>query len=737
MAEDPQPLTLQQRIAALNAAHIGRIPGDPPRPSSNSSHIVTPAVPARRPIAVKQHTVNNPPERIHGSIVEQHNRVGNLPAPAPPPPVRPAVATRKQPPPLPQRNNSLDEQPQPQQRTSIERTCPKVTATRNKSTESASRVKAPAWGECELPVLPPRGTHAHAQSGNNDRPKHITRTSTTPPMPTRTSTDVRPPPPPQRPALPPRPPSHKNEHDGAPLRKIPPIPSIEAVEKAKKAAFSFTQQHKDHSPSHSQPDAVPGRDRDIVPSVVKVNVQLPMREHRVQEPVVANHEQRENMPFSAMARVAHAFDHDALQHSPMPPPVPLSSRPDLSAIQATKPGPLQRPSTTANGVAFERTNTGAIPSSGSECLICRDFSGPDHQATLFPRTQVTSLQSLAHQLTSPFPSATDKARAIFTWLHHNISYDVVSFFNNNVKGSTPQSTLQSGLAVCEGYAALFTNLATYAGLESLVISGHGKGYGFKPLTPGSPLPPYSASHAWNAVKIDNGEWKLIDACWGAGHVQGAGQPYIRKFSPECFTMSNEEFAVKHFPGNKDHFFLPGGRRMTWEEYIVIDPACWPDMVEGPTIFTNAKEDYSIGEKTVCPRSRRIDVKNNTGMVRFQFGLLCPHWSLAKHTRKGPPPVYIVSVNGVDGRNKDHIPMEYYPGGGNNSGGGGGGHGGGDTWLVDIPARQLGAPGQTLTLFAVTSFGDRQDARGLTVREFREGKGRVGMGFVGVAAWELV
>ncbi|KAJ4542800.1 hypothetical protein HRR78_006889 [Exophiala dermatitidis] len=733
MAEDPQPLTLQQRIAALNAAHIGRIPGDPPRPSSNSSHIVTPPVPARRPIAVKQHTVNNPPERIHGSIVEQHNRVGNLPAPAPPPPARPAIATRKQPPPLPQRNNSLDEQQQQQRRESVagssttpsERPYAKVTATRNKSTESASRVKAPAWGECELPVLPPRGTHAHAQSGNNDRPKHITRTSTTPPMPTRTSTDVRPPPPPQRPALPPRPPSHKNEHDGAPLRKIPPIPSIEAVEKAKKAAFSFTQQHKDHS--HLQPDTVtvPGRDTVTVPSVVKVNVQLPMREHRVQESVASN-EERENMPFSATARVAHTHDHDALQHSSVPPPVPLSSRPDVSAIQATKPSP--RPSTTA--VAFE--NTGTIPSTTTECLICRDFSGPDHQATLFPRTQVTSLQSLAHQLTSPFPSATDKARAIFTWLHHNISYDVVSFFNNNVKGSTPQSTLQSGLAVCEGYAALFTNLATYAGLESFVISGHGKGYGFKPLTPGSPLPPYSASHAWNAIKIDNGEWKLIDACWGAGHVQGAGQPYIRKFSPECFTMSNEEFAVKHFPGNKDHFFLPGGRKMTWEEYIVIDPACWPDMVEGPTIFTNAKEDYSIGEKTVCPRSRRIDVRNNN-----LFALLCPHWSLAKHTRKGPPPVYIVSVNGVDGRNKDHIPMEYYPGGDNNGGGGGGGHGGGDTWLVDIPARQLGVPGQTLTLFAITSFGDRQDARGLTVREFREGKGRVGMGFVGVAAWELV
>ena len=85
------------------------------------------------------------------------------------------------------------------------------------------------------------------------------------------------------------------------------------------------------------------------------------------------------------------------------------------------------------------------------------------------------------------------------------------------------------------------------------------------------------------------------------------------------------------------------------------------------------------------------------------------------------------MGGVDGRSKDLILVEYYPGPPGQ---------GGDTWCVDIPARELGAPGQTVTLFAVTSFGDRQECRGLTVREFREGKGRVGMGFTGVAAWDL-
>ncbi|KAJ9635035.1 hypothetical protein H2204_005990 [Knufia peltigerae] len=710
MAEDPQPLTLQQRIAALNAAHVGRIPGDPPRPSP--SH--PPPIPNRRPVVVKQNTFNNPPESLHGSVTDR--KVGNQPAPPP--------ATKKPPPPLPCRKNSLDEQRRGSVASTtsngtVDTTSSRTTTARGKSTDSLNRVKAPAWGESELPPLPPRGVQPQplTRKYSDEKPKYVNRapscTTVTTPASAR---DVKPSPP-ARPSLPPRLPSRKsvNEcHDQAaesPGYKLPPIPSTTAIEMAKKAAFSKSPQ-KDIShvevvsvvEPHVRPAqnnvSLPHRAYTTVPARDAIN--LPIRD------VISSFTRRE--PQSQ----PEAQPQGQPQAQVAPPPVPLSSRPDLSAIQATKP-------------KVSPTNTTAPAASSNVCLTCRDFSGPDHQATLFPRTQVTSLQTLAHQLTSPFPSPTDKARAIFTWLHHNIAYDVVAFFGNNVKPSSPQSTLQSGLAVCEGYAALFTNIATYAGLESVVVGGHGKGYGFTALAPGAPLPPYSTGHAWNAVKIDNGEWKLIDCCWGAGHVQGAGQPYIQKLTPEFFTMSNEEFAVKHFPANGDQFFLPGGRRMSWEEYIVIDPACWPDGVEGPTVFTNAKEDYSIGEKSFSPRARRINVRQ-PGMVRFQFSLFCPHWTLDRHTRKGLPPVFIVSIEGLDGRHKDLVPMEYYPGPNGQ---------GGDTWLVDIPARELGAPGQRLTLFAVTTFGDRQDARGLSVQEFLNGKGRVGMGFVGVAAWDLV
>jgi thiol-disulfide isomerase/thioredoxin len=153
-------------------------------------------------------------------------------------------------------------------------------------------------------------------------------------------------------------------------------------------------------------------------------------------------------------------------NSASPPPVPMASRPNLAGLQRSKP------------------KVAAVGTAAGVCLKCRDFSGPDNHAARFPRQSIPSTDTtwLAHQLCDPFPSATDKARAIFTWLHHNIEYNTVAFFSNNVKSSTPAGTMATGLAVCEGYAALFTALATPAGLESVVIGGHGKGVYFLSLS---------------------------------------------------------------------------------------------------------------------------------------------------------------------------------------------------------------------------------------------------------------
>ena len=114
---------------------------------------------------------------------------------------------------------------------------------------------------------------------------------------------------------------------------------------------------------------------------------------------------------------------------------------------------------------------------------------------------------------------------------------------------TVEDTIFSGKAVCQGYADTYKAIANRAGLECVLVSGHGKGYGYTPLKKGErPPPPKPDGHAWNAVRIDGGEWKLLDACWGAGHL-GEGNAYKQEFSPTQFTRSNDKFGISHFHKN--------------------------------------------------------------------------------------------------------------------------------------------------------------------------------------------
>ncbi|KAJ6133944.1 hypothetical protein N7523_000266 [Penicillium sp. IBT 18751x] len=729
MTEEPQLGSIQERIAALKLAQAANPSGPEP--------------PIFRPNIDRSRSANNPPSyNVTGSVLDSAP-IGNEPAgerrpgqaSRPPPTMspKPEVKPKKPPPPLPTRRSDRLPPPtparaearptlpprrptEPVRRPSAESvtseashstaaTSLRATSTASVNSNGNGRIKAPAWGETTLPVLPPRrpkedftdvtpspssrsdsrpaegksisgfglrnklSANVNSLRGKDSSSSTSSSRPSMPSMPSRskTSTDTY-----SAPQPPSRRPSEQSiqsngageEHiPGLPPRRLPPRSSQTDLRDARTTGFG----------NLNKMPAIPGR------------------------------------PNSTPAVGA-------------PPPIPTGTRPDLSKLLATKP----------------RFDGSAIPaslpvgSSHTDCLVCRDFSAPDQHAAQYPRHSLPTqdLGWLANELTAPFPSLTDKARAIFTWLHHNIRYDVDAFFNNRVKPSTPASTLASGLAVCEGFAGLFAALATKAGLESIVISGHGKGFGHEELAPSSPIPPFSSTHAWNAVKIDGGRWKLIDPCWGGGHIQGAGQPYMQVFDPLHFTMSNDVFGLKHFPSNKEHFFRDDGRpQISWEEYMRTNP----DSPSGgsPIRMYCGVGKNDIGKSTLYPTDGRISVYNTPSPVRFQFGLLCEHWTLARHSRRKPG-LFILCIHGVDGRKDERLLFNHVPGSGPG--------GGGEFWYVDVPdARQLGAPGQKVLLAVITKFGDREEeeCRGLTAEEYRAQLGSVVMAWAYVAEWELV
>jgi thiol-disulfide isomerase/thioredoxin len=380
-----------------------------------------------------------------------------------------------------------------------------------------------------------------------------------------------------------------------------------------------------------------------------------------------------------------------------PPAINLKSKPTMSQVRAVQTRPQPAESSQTSG-----------------CLICRDFSGPDEIAAQYPRHSLPQRDAtgyLADVLCGPFSSATDKARAIFTWMHHNIAYDVDAFFGNRVKHVEPKDTIASGRAVCGGYAGAYAAIALKAGLECVMVTGHGKGYGYTALQPGQSVPPANPTgHAWNAVRIDGGEWKLIDPCWGAGNV--GNQVYNKHFSASEFTKSNEDFGLKHFPQDTKHFFRKDGRVPTWEEYYL-----GPCGAEPLQIFGNG-EEHGIAATSFEPPQKHISVYSNE-TIRFQFHKMCEHWDFEKNGAGKPFPL-ILKIWGLDGRNEDFVAFE------NN-----------DYWYwADVKARDLGAPGQKISVYSVTTINGK-DARGVSRKEYLSKKGRSGFTFGAVVEWELV
>lgn len=255
-------------------------------------------------------------------------------------------------------------------------------------------------------------------------------------------------------------------------------------------------------------------------------------------------------------------------------------------------------------------------------------------------------------------------------------------------------------------------IAQRAGLECVMVTGHGKGYGHSPIGKGQPPPPRNPTgHAWNAVRIDNGEWKLLDACWGAGALMN--NEYRQGFNPSMFTLSNELFGLKHFPSNQGHFFRSDGQIPTWEQYMI-----------GPTNSEKAEwygsgTSEGINEFTFAPAEKHISV-NNDNIIRFQFSKICEHWNGEKH---GPGKNYllILGIHGRGGQKDENIPLEHD----------------GNWWWIDIKASDLGTPDQTLHLGGIKTWGDNHNPRGLTKQDFHRDLGKVGYSTEFYARWELV
>jgi len=179
-------------------------------------------------------------------------------------------------------------------------------------------------------------------------------------------------------------------------------------------------------------------------------------------------------------------------------------------------------------------------------------------------------------------------------------------------------------------------------------------------------------------------------------------------------MDNNEFGLKHFPGEASHQFRTDGRIVSYEEFMLDDQG------GRVHVFGDAFKEHGVGERTFEPSQAQIKVNDPyaPATVRFQFSTICPHWDNARHG-KGPPYLMLLSIAGRDGRKPDYKPFNTD----------------GHTWWLDVARTELGAPGQKIGLNAVTIFNGK-DARGMSVTAWNN-KTAYSCNFGCVASWELI
>jgi hypothetical protein len=197
-----------------------------------------------------------------------------------------------------------------------------------------------------------------------------------------------------------------------------------------------------------------------------------------------------------------------------------------------------------------------------------DFSAVDSFAMTIKYDN--DIYKLTKELTSPYQQDIQKARSIFRWLTHNISYDYKLFNKGGVKGPVCKQgenceqvyrdwerdyfhkVLKKKKGVCDGYARIYKRMCEIAGLRCEMIDGYTKSKPYQVGIMGI------VNHSWNAVWIDSA-YILLDATWAAGYCSEDESTskltgFTKRFNEYYWMPSFQDLSRNHFPKDPKWIF---------------------------------------------------------------------------------------------------------------------------------------------------------------------------------------
>lgn len=143
-----------------------------------------------------------------------------------------------------------------------------------------------------------------------------------------------------------------------------------------------------------------------------------------------------------------------------------------------------------------------------------------------PQKTYDELWAVVENLNFKVDNRYDLLKAIHDYLANKITYGGDS---NSPKTYDPVGALIDGLCVCQGYAESFKMICDYYKIPSICVIGEAGG----------------GNHMWNAVKMDNGYWYLMDVTWDDQEETIYNDFFLTGLSTEAENFNTGRFCDSH------------------------------------------------------------------------------------------------------------------------------------------------------------------------------------------------
>ena len=221
----------------------------------------------------------------------------------------------------------------------------------------------------------------------------------------------------------------------------------------------------------------------------------------------------------------------------------------------------------------------------------RNFKPIDEYVKKMGTLDSMNMGTISNVLTKNYADKTDKVRAIYDWIAYNISYDIKNARNGGADKNSSTEVLLYRKATGAGYASLFQDMCSSAGIRCLTADGFVK-FGSEQINESKP----EINHSWAVIQLGQSPeaWYYADPCWGSGYTDAEFKTFTQSFNPDYFFADLTIFNLQHYPDNTAWQLGPG-------------PKNKKDFFNLPVIKSAA---YEFGLKKFNPNDGAVKIKVN-------------------------------------------------------------------------------------------------------------------------------